>query len=120
MANAYNNLLKDNEGITLPIEKPWAKNVYWMNAIVLDKNKFGTDRDQLMQKLLEAGIQTRCFFVGMNKQPSLKKYGCDCSGNYPVSDFLTDNGLYLPSSSNLSSDDISFICNKIYSYSKFF
>lgn len=116
----YRKFLEDVPGITFQPEKIWAKNVYWMNAIVLDKNKFGMDRDQLMQKLLEAGIQTRCFFVGMNKQPSLKKYGCDCSGDYPVSDFLTDNGLYLPSSSNLSSDDISFICNKIYSFSKLF
>ena len=113
--NLYRIFLKDTLGITFQPEKAWAKNVYWMNAIVIDRNEFGLNRDQLMQKLLEAGIQTRFFFTGMNRQPSLKKYGCDCSGQYPVSDWLADNGLYLPSSSNLSSEKINYICKKIIS-----
>ncbi|NIU83251.1 MAG: aminotransferase DegT, partial [Candidatus Thorarchaeota archaeon] len=29
----YNSLLKDSEGITLPPEMPWAKNVYWLYSM---------------------------------------------------------------------------------------
>ena len=32
-ADLYNSLLKDVKGITLPVEKEWAKNVYWMYSI---------------------------------------------------------------------------------------
>jgi hypothetical protein len=47
-----------------------------MNAIVIDKNKFGMDRDTLEQKLKEKGIETRRFFIGMDKQQSLINYEC--------------------------------------------
>ena len=42
----------------------------------------------------------------MHNQKSLADYGCDCSGNYPVTDWLTLNGLYLPSASNLNEKQI--------------
>jgi perosamine synthetase len=66
-----------------------------------------------MKKLSDKKIQTRHFFAGMDRQPSLKKYGADCSGDYPVSDWLGDNGLYLPSTSNLSDDKIKYISDTI-------
>ena len=102
----YQKYLEGIPGITFQPEKSWAKNVYWMNAIIVDKNEFGIDRDQLMRKLLDGGIQTRYFFAGMNRQPSLNKYGCDTGEDYPISDWLADNGLYLPSSSHLTEDQI--------------
>lgn len=114
----YRKFLEEIPGIVFQPEKTWAKNVYWMNAIIIDKNELGIDRDQLMQKLFEAGIQTRSFFVGMNRQPSLRKYNCDCRGEYPVSDWLSDNGLYLPSSSGLKEESIIYICDTIRSFSK--
>jgi perosamine synthetase len=49
-AALYNAGLKDIPGITLPQEKKWAKNVYWMYGIVAGK-ELGIDRDSLMQKL---------------------------------------------------------------------
>jgi perosamine synthetase len=53
------------------------------------------------------------FFVGMNKQPALQNYGCDCNGSYPVTDLLSENGFYLPSGSNLTEQQILFICEAI-------
>lgn len=84
-----------------------------MNGVVIDKEKFGKSRDELMAMLKEKGIDTRYFFQGMHLQPSLSKYGCDCNGNYVVSDWLAQNGMYLPSGSNLKKDQIEFIGNVI-------
>lgn len=70
---------------------------------------FGMKRDEVVYKLKENGIDTRLSFNGMHCQQSLMKFGCDCSGSYPVSDWLADNGFYLPSSSNLTNSDIEFI-----------
>ena len=47
------------------------------------------------------------------RQPCLAKAGCDCSGQYPVTDRLTEEGLYLPSASGLTEDDIGYVCEKI-------
>lgn len=46
-ASLYNRLLKGVPGITLPVEKNWAKNVYWMYSIVIE-NEFGIDRKSVV------------------------------------------------------------------------
>ena len=37
----------------------------------------------------------------------------DCTDKYPVSDWLAENGLYLPSGSGITKNDIEVICNNI-------
>lgn len=111
--NLYRKYLKDVPGIIFQKDKSMAKNVYWMNGIVIDNEKFGMTRNELVPKLKEQGIDTRLFFAGMNKQRSLIDFGCDCSDNYHVSDWLSENGLYLPSGSNLTEAQIKFISRAI-------
>jgi perosamine synthetase len=54
----------------------------------------------------------------MHIQPSLRKYGCDCSGEYPVTEWLSENGFYLPSASNLEECDIAYICGVIKDFAR--
>jgi len=49
----------------------------------------------------------------MHRQPSLLKFGCDGTGDYPITDNLAQNGLYLPSASNLKEEEIKYICDVI-------
>jgi len=114
----YRKYLNDVPGIIFPKDKPYVKNVYWMNGIVINKKEFGIDRNELMMKLKEKGIDTRLFFTGMHRQISLKNFGCNVAGEYPVSDWLAENGLYLPSGSNLGEKQIFMICNVIKNISK--
>lgn len=83
-----------------------------MNGLCLTPD-YGRSRDALVAHLREKGIDTRLFFNGMHRQPALREYGCDCSGSYPVSDRLADNGFYLPSGSTLSENDIHRVCDVI-------
>lgn len=109
----YRKYLSEVPGIQLQPEESWAKNVYWMNSVVVNESEFGCSRDQLMEKLKRCGIDSRLFFVGMHKQNSLLKYGCDCLGDYKVSEKLELNGLYLPSGSNLTETEISYVAETI-------
>ena len=109
----YRYFLKDVDGIRFQSEKENCKNVYWMNGVVIDSRRIGISRDEIIKRLMEKGVDTRLFFVGMNKQPSLKKYLPQKSEMYPVSDFLSENGFYLPSGSGLKVEDIKYICDKI-------
>ncbi len=54
MAGEYEKGLKDISGLRLPIEKSWAKSVYWMYGILVEK-EFGLSRDQLMDRLKKTG-----------------------------------------------------------------
>jgi len=101
----YRELLRDVPEIRFQEERDWAKNVYWMNGIVVEKGRNGITRDQLIGRLQEQGIETRRFFVGMHRQPSLRKF-CDVDDDFPVSNELTESGLYLPSGSGLTDDQI--------------
>jgi len=66
-----------------------------------------------MEHLARNNVETRRFFLGMHRQPALIKYGCDGSGNYPVTDGLTGTGMYLPSGSGLTGEQIRHICRLI-------
>lgn len=109
----YRRYLTDVPGVTFQIQNDEYVNVAWMNAVVIDPKLYGHTKDELSAYLRQNNIDTRLLFVGMNRQPSLQKYGCDCSGNYPITDWLTQNGFYLPSASTLTEVQIQEICNLI-------
>jgi len=112
-AYLYNSRLKDIPGITLPPEKEWAKNVYWMYSILIEDD-FGMSRDELMARLREAGIDTRTFFIPMHQQPAFLNMGLFEGETYPVAEGLGERGLYLPSSSGLKQEEIEWICRVIH------
>ena len=112
-ADLYKKFLKGIPGVVFQKDTKDSINVHWMNAIIIDPQKFGCSRDRLMEYLKINGIETRFLFTGMHHQPCLQKAGCRCGGNYPVTDLLAANGLYLPSASNLTGEDISYICDTI-------
>jgi perosamine synthetase len=112
----YRKYLKNIKGIILQEDQAGAENVFWMNGILLDPEKYGRTRNELVNLLKKNGIDTRLFFVGMHRQPSLLNFGCDGTGDYPITDNLAQNGFYLPSASNLKEDEIKYICDEISRY----
>lgn len=101
LAATYNQLFSDIPGVTVPVEKPWAKNVYWMYGIVIEP-EFGMDRETLMHRLSEAKIGSRTFFAPMNIQPALKECPGYRAQDCPVAERLWERGLYIPSSVNIT------------------
>ena len=101
VAQTYNQLLGDVEGLQLPYEAEWARNVYWMYAVVVQP-EFGISRDELMEQLRQENIDTRTFFCPMNQQPCLQSRPGFRAVPCPVADSLWENGLYLPSTYSLS------------------
>lgn len=111
-ARLYNELLRDVEGIRLPSEKNWAKNVYWMYCILVE-DSFGINRDELQLKLRQEGVETRPFFIPMHQQPAFQKSGLFLGESYPVSEEISQKGMYLPSASGLTPQQIEQVCTAI-------
>lgn len=107
-AELYNSLLREIDGITLPPEMSWAKNVYWMYSILIDEEKFGINRDKLMKELEKEGIETRPFFYPMHTLPPHFR-----KEKYPVAEFLSKRGINLPSAVTLKKEEVEYICQKI-------
>ena len=112
VAHTYNNFLKDIDGLQLPHEADWARNVYWMYAVVVQP-EFGITRDELMQQLRSEGIDTRTFFCPMNQQPCLLERPGFRAVSCPVADRLWETGLYLPSTYTLSEPVIKHIADVV-------
>jgi perosamine synthetase len=105
-AARYTSLLQDVPGLSLPVEEPWARNVYWMYGVLVE-DEFGLTRDELRRCLAERGIETRTFFIPMHLQPIY--YGDYQGERYPVAEELCRRGLYLPSASSLTQQEIEFV-----------
>ena len=110
IAKQYDQHLSGVSGISLQPEKPWARNVYWMNSVVLDQ-KLLISRDAVMAKLQKVGIETRPFFYPMHILEMYRTIALD--RKFPVADRLASSGFNLPSSAALSDDDVAFVCDQL-------
>lgn len=114
MHNFYVDLFRNIEGITVFSESndDFYSN-HWLSAVIVDPEITGKNREGLRLAFLEDNIESRPLWKPMHLQPVFETspyYG----GN--VSEKLFDNGLCLPSGSNLSEDDKERIAKVVHSY----
>ena len=116
----YFQRLKYNKNIYIPeTSKKKKKNIYWVIAFVITNKNLNIDAKKMMKKLITYGIQTRPFFWQKKKKKIFKeKYKINTSGNYKNSEYISKYGLYLPSSLDIKSNQIKFICDKVNSILK--
>lgn len=101
----YREGLRGIKGLKCQIEKPWAKMVYWMYCIELDRG-LKLDAAALMAELGKKGIGTRPFFLGLHEQPALHDLDLFIGEHYPVTERIARQGLYLPSGLTLTEPQI--------------
>ena len=109
----YKEIFKDTEGVVLFTEPSgdYYSN-HWLNAVIIDskKTKDNIDREALRLLLLEDNIESRPLWKPMNLQPLFDKayyFGSN------IAEGLFNDGLCLPSGSNMSQEDKQRIKNKI-------
>ncbi|MGN7705907.1 aminotransferase class I/II-fold pyridoxal phosphate-dependent enzyme [Chryseobacterium sp. D764] len=114
MHDFYLDAFKNIEGVTVFSEpgNDFYSN-HWLSAIIIDPQVAGKDREGLRLAFLEDNIESRPLWKPMHLQPVFESspyYGGK------ISEDLFDNGLCLPSGSNLSDDDRERIANVIRNY----
>ena len=111
IAEKYRARLSEVDSLTLPIERPWALNVYWVFGVLVRED--AGDSLTLARALSETGVQTRPFFVGMHEQPALLERGLFGGERYQVSEDLARRGLYLPSGLTITDEQIDEVSKKL-------
>ncbi|TXF77547.1 DegT/DnrJ/EryC1/StrS family aminotransferase [Chryseobacterium sp.] len=114
----YVDLFKDLDGVEVFTEPDgnYFSN-HWLSAIMVDPGKAGFTREDLRMKLLGDNIESRPLWKPMHLQPVFKEAGY-IGGS--VSENLFENGLCLPSGSNLEPlhfDRIGSVVNQLMSIS---
>jgi len=115
-AGLYNEALASIKGIILPPKSgEGIINSYWMYGILIDEQSYGKSKTDVRQILKSMyGIDTRDFFYPMHKQPVMTARGYVKEGTImPVAEMLWEQGLYLPSSTNLTEEQIAYIADAL-------
>ena len=113
IAEQYNEQLADlTEWLSLPVERPWAKNIYWMYGLVL-KESLAVTAEEFSRELEKLGVQSRSFFLGMHEQPAMHQRGLFVGECYPVAERLARRGLYLPSGLAITDEQIAQVCKAV-------
>lgn len=105
LARLYDQTMEGTPGLQRPVEKPYARNVYWMYHVVL-RGQLRGHREKLLGWLAERGIETREAFIPYNMQEIFIERGWTRKEECPVANDVAQNGFYLPSSPRLSEEDI--------------
>jgi perosamine synthetase len=118
VGNLYNELLKNTEGVQLPLAKTdYAENIYWVYGVVLNDD-IPFDAFQAMDKLGKLGIGTRPFFYPMHMQPVFRKKRLFSKEHYPTAERIAERGFYLPSGLALTDEDVHISAEKLISILK--
>jgi perosamine synthetase len=103
----YRAELASVEGLRLPVEKKWAKNVYWLFSLVLEGGE--ARRDTVIQTMAEEGIETRPFFYPMHNLPMYGGLAADC----PVATRLAAAGISLPTHAGVRRGDVARVARSL-------
>lgn len=114
IADAYRSRLAHIEGLQLPVEKDWARSVFWVYSLLLSDDR-KLDAATFGEKLKRLGVETRPFFLGMHEQPVFRDMGLflDTAGMYPVTEKIARKGLYLPSGLSITEPQIDIVCKAV-------
>ncbi len=108
--DTYKERINEIPGLHLAETPDYAENNHWMYSLQIDKDKYGKDREKLMQYFSEKGIQTRPVWHLNHLQNTYK----DCQ-TYKIENAneLWEKTLNIPCSVNISLYEIERVIYKL-------
>ena len=99
----YQEALVDLPGVTFMPEAAYGRSTRWLTCFTVDPDLFGATREDVRMALEAESIEARPVWKPMHLQPVFRD--CRFIGR-GISDLLFQNGLCLPSGSNLRDEEI--------------
>lgn len=106
----YKQMLGDLPGLDFMPEAPWGRHSRWLTTLTIDPDDFGTDRETVRLALEAENIEARPVWKPMHRQPVFAE--CERVGG-EVADDLFERGLCLPSSSNLTREQVERVADGV-------
>ena len=110
LAERYDAALAGIAGLTRPPRAAGADPIFWLYTIMLSSES-GLTRDDLAQRLLLNGIDTRPTFYPVHVMPPFERFAAGAT--FPATDALSAEGLSLPSAVTLRDADIDAVAAAI-------
>ncbi len=110
VAFGYREAFKDIAGITLMPQADFGLHTNWLSCFLIDQDRFGHTRDELIRLLDAAGVESRPVWKPMHLQRLYQ--GCSRYGG-AVAEQLFSQGICLPSSSSLTPEEHTYVVNVV-------
>lgn len=110
---AYKDALGDIPGLAWMPEPSWSFSNRWLSVCTMDEAQTGMGHRTLLERLGDEMIEARPVWKPLHLQPLFKGCKYFTHDNTSVSDQFYETGLCLPSSSNMTPEDIARVTNKI-------
>jgi perosamine synthetase len=105
----FERLAHLSDRITLPISENWAQHAYWMYTILLG-DRVSKERDEVMQNLDDAGIETRPVFYPLHILPPYRE---QAQGSFPHAELCGARGINLPTHGRLTGSDLDRVAHAL-------
>ena len=106
----YKEEIEKIDGLTLMGFNEGTRPNYWFYSVIVDKEKYGIDRDELLVKLNECGIQSRPLWGLMSDQKPLQQFEA-----YKIEKarFYVNNLINIPCSTSLTREQAAQVVEKL-------
>lgn len=109
----YKEAIEDIEVLTLLLFREDTRANHWFYSLIVDKEKYGIDRNELLWKLNDKNIQTRPLWRLMHKQ---KPYLGSQTYKIKKADFYEKNLINISCSSNLMANEVLKVIDMLKSF----
>ncbi len=113
VADMYYQLLRDEPRIMTPTPPADSRMSWFVYVVRLNGDYTQDQRNTLLRKLLDRGIQVSNYFPPVHLQPFIaEKYGCKI-GDCPVTDAVVKSTIALPFHNNLTAGEVELVCKEL-------
>ena len=110
VASWYMEDLTGVRGLWWQQHKAWARHAWWQFVVIVD-DEFGSERDTIISRLRENGIDARRLYFPMHQLPIYEDRARMVE--YPVANYLAARGVCLPTWSGLKREDVSYVSEQL-------
>jgi len=113
VAEMYREILGTENRLTVPTEPAGTRMSWFVFVVRLNKEYKIDQRNAILKKMLEKGVQVSNYFPPLHLQPFMvKKYGFK-EGDFPITESVSERTIALPFHNNLQAKEIEIVCNAL-------
>lgn len=103
----YQEELQGVSGLSWQQTRTWARHAWWQFVVVVEE-ELGEDRDAILARLNEKGIDARRLYYPTHQLPPYT--GSAAGRKFPVAEHHAERGICLPTYAGMQRDDVEYVC----------
>ncbi|MHC5082415.1 MAG: DegT/DnrJ/EryC1/StrS family aminotransferase [Planctomycetota bacterium] len=113
VARMYQQLLADDDRLIVP-QAPENSRMSWFVFVIRLADQYTNDqRNEMIHKLIDRGIQVSNYFPPVYLQPFMVEQFGYQKGDFPLTDAVCKSTIALPFHNNLSADEVQLVCDEV-------